>query len=290
MTSHGPPATCPAGPAWPAATAGRLRPLTELPPARLARLRGVLTDIDDTLTASGQITPEALQALHGLSAAGLPVVAITGRPAGWSAQFAMAWPVAAIVAENGAVMLRRQGGRLQVDFVADAATRAADQLRLQACALAVLAQVPGATLATDSAGRLTDIAIDHSEHQRLDAARIHQVVALMHAHGLTATVSSIHINGWIGDHDKASGARWAVQALWREVLQPERWLYVGDSTNDQAMFAWLPLTVGVANIQRFVPQLSAWPAYLTQGERGAGFAEVAQALLAARDGVSDGGK
>ena len=277
-----PPDSIPHAYALPAAASGRLRPLAALPPPQLAALHGVLTDIDDTLTADGAIAPAALDALHQLAAAGVPVVAITGRPAGWSAPLALAWPVAAIVAENGAVLLRRQGGQLQTDFVADAATRAAHQLRLQACAQAVLAQVPGATLAQDSAGRLTDIAIDHSEFAHLDAAQIAQVVAVMRAHGLTATVSSIHINGWIGDHDKPSGARWAVQQALARPWNPAEWVYVGDSTNDQAMFQAMPLTVGVANIARFVPQLQAFPGYVTQAERGDGFAELASALLAAR--------
>jgi len=267
--------------AWPGA-AGRLRPLAELPPSRLARLRGVLTDIDDTLTRDGAIEPAALLALQRLADATVPVIAITGRPAGWSEPFALAWPVAAIVAENGAVMLRRQGAALRIDFVADAAARVDNLRRLQACAQAVLAEVPGTTLAQDSAGRLTDIAIDHSEFAHLDEAQIQRVLAVMLAHGLTATVSSIHINGWIGAHGKPSGARWAVaQALGLPFLA-EDWLYVGDSTNDQAMFEALPLSVGVANIARFLPQLRAFPGFVTSGERGQGFAEVAAALLAAR--------
>lgn len=268
--------------ALPVAAAGRLRPLAELPPARLAALHGVLTDIDDTLTADGAIAPAALASLHRLAGAGVPVIAITGRPAGWSEPFALAWPVAAIVAENGAVMLRRDGPGLRTDFVADAAERAANARRLQACARAVLAQVPGATLAQDSAGRLTDIAVDHSEYAHLGEAQIAAVVAVMRDHGLTATVSSIHINGWIGAHNKPSGARWAVQQTLGRPFDPAEWVYVGDSTNDQAMFAGMPLSVGVANIARFVPQLRAWPGYVTQAERGDGFAELASALLAAR--------
>jgi len=260
----------------------RLRPLANLPPARLAPLRGVLTDIDDTLTMGGVIEPVALAALHDLAAAQVPVIAITGRPAGWSEPFAMAWPVAAIVAENGAVMLRRRGGSLHIDFIADAATRAANTLRLQACARAVLQQVPGAVLAQDSAGRLTDIAVDHSEFSHLPPDRIAQVVALMQLHGLTATVSSIHINGWIGAHGKPSGARWAVTQALALPFVPGDWVYIGDSTNDQAMFECMPLSVGVANIARFVPQLRWLPGYVTPGERGVGFAEVAAALLAAR--------
>jgi hydroxymethylpyrimidine pyrophosphatase-like HAD family hydrolase len=194
----------------------------------------------------------------------------------------MAWPVLAIVAENGAVMLRRDGGTLRRDFTQDPATRAAQLVRLRQCAQAALAEVPAARLARDSAGRLTDIAIDHSEFEHLDAAQIDAVVAVMHAHGLNASVSSIHVNGWLGAHDKASGARWAVELALGEPFDAARWLYVGDSGNDQRMFEQVPLSVAVANIARFVPQLSVLPAYVTPSERGRGFAEVAQLVLAAR--------
>ena len=266
--------------AWPAAADGRMRPLVELPADELKGLHGVLTDIDDTLTRDGAIEPAALAALHALDAAGVPVVAITGRPAGWSEPFALSWPVRAIVAENGGVMLRRDGETLVRSFTVDDSTRAQLFKRLADCAGAVLAEVPGTTLAQDSPGRFTDIAVDHSEFCTLDAGRIAQVVAVMRRHGLTATVSSIHINGWIGEHNKWTAARWAVEAAVGMSFDPQRWLYVGDSTNDQLMFERMPLTVGVANIARFVSQLKAWPAWLTQAERGEGFAELATTLLA----------
>ena len=260
----------------------RLRYWAEVPASDLARLRGVLTDIDDTLTADGVIAPAAVAALQQLTAARIPVIAITGRPAGWSEPFAWQWPVAAIVAENGAVMLRRVGDALVHEYVDDAPTRTANARRLAACAQAVLHEVPGAMLARDSAGRLTDIAVDHSEFSHLDESRIAQVVAVMRRHGLTATVSSIHINGWIGAHSKWSGARWAVRQALGLGFDADEWLYVGDSTNDQLMFERVPLSVGVANIARFVDQLNVLPAYVTQAERGDGFAEVARAVLDAR--------
>ena len=262
----------------------RMQPLAQLPDAALRRVQGLLTDIDDTLTRDGAIEAPALQALHDLAAAGLPVIAVTGRPAGWSEAFAMAWPVVAIVAENGAVMLRRDGGHLRQDFVQDAATRAAHLERLRRCAAELRTAVPQARLARDSAGRLTDIAVDHSEFEHLDAAGIDAELAHMHAHGLQASVSSIHVNGWIGTHDKWSGARWAVQQTQGRPLDAASWLYVGDSANDQRMFEQLPLSVAVANIARFVPQLQVLPAYVTPSERGRGFAELAQRLLRARSG------
>lgn len=262
------------------------RPWPELNPEDARSVLGVLTDIDDTLTTTGAITGEALRALHDLQAAGLPVIAITGRPMGWSEPFARQWPIAAIVAENGAVALFREGNELRVEYAQDAPTREHNARRLREVAARVLREVPGATLAQDSAGRVTDIAIDHSEFTQLEAARIDQVVAVMREEGMTATVSSIHINGWFGEHTKLSGARWIVQRLLNRELDAEhtRWVYVGDSTNDQLMFAHFPLSVGVANLVHFREQLHTWPAYLTVGERGAGFAEVAQALLRSRAG------
>lgn len=260
-------------------------PLSDWPLADRARIHGVLTDIDDTLTTDGAITSDALAALQALRAAGLPVFAITGRPAGWSEPFALAWPVDAIVAENGAVALwRGADGSLQKDWLQDEATRRRNFAQLQSVAQRVLAELPHARLSQDSPGRETDIAIDHSEFAHLHEADIQRVVALMREGGLNATVSSIHINGWVGEHHKLEGARWIVrQRLGRDLdAEQGRWVYVGDSTNDALMFGHFPHSVGVANIDRFWGQLAHLPRYVTQSARGAGFAELAQAVLAAR--------
>ena len=260
------------------------QPLAALSPGRLRAVCGVMTDIDDTLTKDGAIEPAALAALHALAAANVPVIAITGRPLGWSEPFAATWPVRVIVAENGAVALLRNGSQVDVEYAQDAATRASNTLRLRAVAAQVLRQVPGAVLAQDSPGRVTDIAIDHSEFVHLPQPQIEHAVALMRAAGMNATVSSIHINGWFGNHNKWSAARWMVERLFGRELQAEieQWVFVGDSTNDQLMFERFALSVGVANLQRFAAELRWWPAYITVGERGQGFAEVVRALLAAR--------
>jgi hypothetical protein len=256
----------------------------DLPVPRLASTLGVMTDIDDTLTRDGAIEPAALQALYALAEAGVPVVAITGRPLGWSEPFARDWPVHAIVAENGAVALVRERTQLLTEFVQDEPTRATNARRLRAVAERVLREVPGAVLARDSAGRVTDIAIDHSEFTQLPPAAIERVVAVMREAGMNATVSSIHVNGWFGDHTKWSAAQWMLRRLFGRALSAEidRWIYVGDSTNDQLMFQHFPLAVGVANLRRFAAELRVWPAYITQAERGEGFAELANAVLAAR--------
>jgi hypothetical protein len=247
-------------------------------------LAGVLTDIDDTLTRDGAIETEALAALQMLRNAGLPVIAVTGRPAGWSEPFARAWPLLGIVAENGSLRLSSNKSLLEKSYLQDAHTRAANRVQLMQVLAHIERTVPGAKRAQDSAGRETDIAIDHSEFTRLPQSAIDRVVQLMREGGLNATVSSIHINGWIGQHDKWTGAQWAVKELLGRDLAAERahWVYVGDSTNDQIMFQQLPCSVGVANIRRFASALQHRPRYIAQGERGAGFAEVVAAVLAGR--------
>ena len=272
-----------------------MHPLKTWPQQAIRRITGVFTDIDDTLTTDGAITPDALAALGALKAAGLAVIAITGRPVGWSKPFAKSWPVDAIVAENGAVMLQTMNqkgscGRQNMDYVLsksyqqDAATRRTNFARMQQVTQRVLREVPTARLAQDSAGRETDMAIDHSEFTTLPPEHIARVVAIMHSEGMHATVSSIHINGWFGTHNKLEGARWAVRTLLGRDLDAERdaWVFVGDSTNDQLMFEVFSNSVGVANVRRFQAQLVHQPRYITDKERGAGFAEVAQAVLAAR--------
>jgi HAD superfamily hydrolase (TIGR01484 family) len=268
-------------------TPNRMQPLKQWPVASRGALVGVFTDIDDTLTTDGAITPDALAALAALKAAGLQVVAITGRPVGWSEPFAAVWPINAIVAENGAVALMppaHPGEAPSKRYLQDAPTRGANFARMQQVLARIEREIAGARRATDSAGRETDIAIDHSEFQQLDDAQIAAVVALMRSEGMHATVSSIHINGWYGDHDKLVGARWITRVLWGRDLdaEMERWAYVGDSTNDQRMFEAFAHSIGVANVARFVPKLAHLPRYVAQGERGAGFAEVAAAILSAR--------
>lgn len=243
---------------------------------------GVFTDIDDTLTTEGAITPDALQAIADLKTAGLHVVPITGRPVGWSEPFAASWPVDAIVAENGAVGLQHSAAHgLRKLYQQDTATRSANFARMQQVLTRIEQTVPGARRSQDNAGRETDIAIDHSEFTHLPQHAIDEVVRMMQAAGMTATVSSIHINGWFGEHSKLTGARWIVRELWGRDLNAEidRWVYVGDSTNDQVMFEHFPHSVGVANIRRFESQLTHPPRYITQAERGAGFAELASHLL-----------
>jgi HAD superfamily hydrolase (TIGR01484 family) len=266
-------------------------PLSQWPVERRRNIIGVFTDIDDTLTTHGAITPDALQALADLKAAGLHVIPITGRPVGWAEPLVMSWPVDAIVVENGAVafkigmqpayLLPRVLSKL---YQQDAATRMDNLARMAHIAQQVLAQVPGAVLSRDHAGRETDLAFDYQEFENLPPATVQAILAVLAKAGMHTTVSSIHIHGCFGQFDKWLGAQWIVQKLFQRDLVSEldKWVFVGDSGNDQAMFRHFTQSVGVANIRKFESQLTHLPHYITPSERGAGFTEVAMAILRAK--------
>lgn len=272
-------------------------PLSSWSAAERSKIIGVFTDIDDTLTTDGAITSDALAALAQLKAAGLFVIAITGRPVGWCERLAATWPVDAIVAENGAVALvcDRSFDRNDLQppsnipvplsklYQLDTLTRATNQARMQQIGTRVMFQVPGVLTTRDSQGRETDLAFDYNEFARLPPAKVQRVVELLQSYGMHTTVSSIHIHGCFGDFNKWQGANWIVRELLQRdlALEIDRWTFVGDSGNDQAMFEHFTHSVGVANIRRFEAQLAHLPRYITDGERGAGFAEVAATIVRA---------
>jgi HAD superfamily hydrolase (TIGR01484 family) len=262
-------------------------PLSEFPINERRAVRGVLCDIDDTLTTGGRLTAEAYAAMERLEQAGLQVVPITGRPAGWCDPIARMWPVAAVVGENGAFYFRYDRNRrvMKRAFADDSATRAANRERLQAIAAEIVQAVPGSAVAADQHYRETDLAIDYCEDvKRLPREAVDRIVALMQARGLTAKVSSIHVNGWFGAYDKLAATRRLVREEFRSDLDASResYVFVGDSPNDAPMFAFFPHSVGVANIREFAGRLAHEPRYVTSAAGGAGFREVADFLLAAR--------
>jgi len=269
-----------------AGDAGRMRPLTSLPEAARVRVRGVLADIDDTLTTAGALTAEAYGALARLHDAGLIVVPITGRPAGWCDHIARMWPVSGVVGENGALWMRHDpvSRRLVRHFVATDAERAANRARLAGVGAQILAAVPGTALASDQQYREADLAIDYCEDVApLPRADVDRIVALMEAEGMTVKVSSIHVNGWFGSYDKLGMTqRFLAEALAIDLAaERDRFVFVGDSANDAPMFAYFPLSVGVANVRAFLDRIATPPAFVTRGASGAGFVELADLLLRA---------
>jgi HAD superfamily hydrolase (TIGR01484 family) len=245
-------------------------------------VRAVLLDIDDTLTTEGKLTAQAFSVLERLKDAGKLVVPVTGRPAGWCDHIARMWPVDAVVGENGAFYFGFFEKTLVRRFHDDAATRARNRARLEAIAASIVAAVPGCALASDQGYRETDLAIDYREDVEpmpLEAAE--RIAALMRRAGLTAKISSIHVNGWFGRYDKLTMTR----ALFDErfgidlARDNRSTVFVGDSPNDAPLFDFFDRSVGVANVRRFAGGLSQPPKYVTQAGSGAGFAELGNHLL-----------
>ncbi len=270
--------------------AERLRPPETIAAEDARSLVGVLCDIDDTLTVEGRLVPSAFAALDALQRAGLAVIPVTGRPAGWCDHIARAWPVSGVVGENGGLWfwMSAHGAdgppKLQRGFFQSEAERAQNRARLDALAGQILAAVPGTALASDQGYRALDLAIDFCEDvPALPRESIDGIVAAFTAIGATCKVSSIHVNGWFGDFDKLTGFERLTHALGLPA-DPARWAFVGDSANDAPMFGHFPLSVGVANVDAFLDRIPVWPAYRTAEPGGVGFAALAARLLSLRSG------
>jgi HAD superfamily hydrolase (TIGR01484 family) len=238
---------------------------------------GLLFDIDDTLTSRGVLKANAYAALERLQAAGKPCIAVTGRPAGWCDLIARFWPVDAVVGENGAFYMRREGKRLRTVWAGVQPDMTAHRTRLNAIAQRIMSAVPGCALASDQAYRLCDLAIDFCEDvPPLPLAAAQQIAALMTAQGMTAKVSSIHVNGWFGVHDKLSTTLQLLATHYGQDAASalRSWVYIGDSPNDVPMFSAFEHSVGVANVAAFGALLPAKPQYITPSESGAGFVEL----------------
>jgi HAD superfamily hydrolase (TIGR01484 family) len=265
---------------------GFMRPLAECTPAEFEGVKAVLTDIDDTLTTDGRLPAEAYSALERLQRAGLIVIPVTGRPAGWCDLIARLWPVDGVVGENGALYFRCEPGQgMRRVYVKPESERRGDRARLADVAASILASVPGARIAADQLYRESDLAIDFAEDApRLSAHDIDEIVACFERHGATAKVSSIHVNGWYGSYDKLGMTRRLLADAFGLDAERDnaRILFVGDSPNDGPMFGFFRNSVAVANFREFAARTEAHPRWITASPGGAGFAELAEVVLASR--------
>lgn len=262
-----------------------MRPLAELPVEVRRGLRFVLTDIDDTLTAAGRLPSDSLRAMEQLSAAGLQVIPVTGRPAGWCDHIARMWPVDAVVGENGALYFAydHDARQMREGYAKSPEERAADRQKLDQLRARILAEVPGAGIASDQAYRVADLAIDFCEDvPPLAKEEVERIVAIFQEAGATAKISSIHVNGWFGSYDKLSMTRRCLAECFDVDLAAAnaQIVFAGDSPNDQPLFASFEHSVGVANVRDF--DLETPPRWVTRQRSAAGFQELAAAILAAR--------
>ncbi len=261
------------------------RPLSELSAKEARNLKGVFCDIDDTLTWEGRLVPDAFAALARLQSEGLRVIPITGRPAGWVDHIARMWPVDGVVGENGGLWFYMADGALQRRYLQSESERATNRERLDEAAARILADVPGSALASDQAYRALDLAVDFCEDvPALPESSIDAIVSGFKAIGAECKVSSIHVNGWFGDFDKAEGCKRFLAERFGENLDDElsSYAFFGDSANDEPLFARFALSIGVANVRDFLSRMKTGPRYITEKNGGHGFAEGIERILSLR--------
>jgi HAD superfamily hydrolase (TIGR01484 family) len=234
-----------------------------------AGIRFALMDIDDTLTRDGKLPAASYAALWDLKAAGLRVVPVTGRPAGWCDLIAREWPVDGVVGENGALAFWEDGRLLKQEFHPNAVRN--DHSVLERVRVRALAEVQGLRVAKDQFARLFDLALDFAEEEPvLSLGEAERARRIAEEEGAMAKLSSIHVNVWMGAYDKLSMAERFLARRFgsggRDVV------FVGDSPNDEPLFARFPLACAVANIHRYRGLITHEPAFV--GEDFAGIVRV----------------
>lgn len=265
----------------------RMSPIASASTDVWSNVRVILTDIDDTLTTHGRVTADAYTALENLRAAGVLIIPVTGRPAGWCDLIARAWPVDAVVGENGAFYFRYDERRRRMIRVsADSEVeRREKRKRLDALATKILHNVPGSAISADQAYRQADLAIDFCEDvPPLSDAAIAAITDAFKSEGATAKISSIHVNGWFGAYDKLTMTRRLLAEAFSIDIDRHNDLivFVGDSPNDSPMFGHFVKSVGVSNVRTLADRCEWLPAYVTHSPQGHGFAELAATILKSR--------
>lgn len=240
------------------------------------KLKYVFTDIDDTLTLNGKLLPNAYEALWKLKNAGIKVIPVTGRPAGWCEMIVRFWPVEAVIGENGGFYFYFDDKTLKREFVNSKKERKENQEKLKKIEEEVLKTLPHAAIASDQFTRLMDLAVDHCEDiPPLTDSEVNKIVEIFEKHGAHAKISSIHVNGWFGKYDKVSMIKQYISEQMSETFKEvmEKSIFVGDSPNDAPNFEAFKYSIGVSNIKKYLDQIKTPPTFIAKHEGGDGFVE-----------------
>jgi len=278
-----------------------MKPISEMPVEEAADIAYILMDIDDTLTRDGKLLASSYTALWKLKEAGLKVIPVTGRPAGWCDLIAREWPVDGVVGENGALAFWEEpypGEKneansrptpplrlpvLKAEYHPNAVKN--DHPVLEKIKKRALTEFPELRPAKDQFARLFDLALDFAEEDPvLPLSTAQRVKAIAEEEGATAKISSIHVNIWMGSYDKLSMAERFLSRRfgWKPGIEDRKVVFAGDSPNDEPMFKRFPLACAVANIHRYKEFIKHFPAYVATRECGEGFAEIAEVILRAK--------
>jgi len=245
-------------------------------------ISGVFSDLDSTLTDGPKLAPKTYEALWRLKEAGKWLVIVSGRPAGWADCLMRMWPIDAMIFENGAGVITRVDEKLKVHNLAATQDLKQQRATLQRIFEGLKQKIPHLKLASDQPYRLFDYAVDFKEEPPpLSEAEINAVLeALSKEKGITAKLSSIHVNYWCGTHTKVTACEHLLETEGKtRGIAKDQIVFSGDSPNDEPLFAYFPHSVGVANIGPYLDQLKDAPKYVTERHEGRGFQELVDHLL-----------
>ncbi|MDC0964298.1 HAD-IIB family hydrolase [Candidatus Pseudothioglobus singularis] len=261
-----------------------MKNLSTMSSTQLDNIKFILTDIDDTLTTEGRLKSDAYEAMERLSNKGYKVIPVTGRCAGWCDHIARMWPVDGVVGENGAFFFSYDHVNKKMNnlYSQTEEERRENFKLLHEIKDIILRSVSGAAVASDQDYRITDLAIDFAEDvPKLPQHKIDEIVQIAEQNGAVAKISSIHVNCWIGNHNKLSTSLKILKESFglNDTEIQNNAVFIGDSPNDSTMFGFFKNSVGVANVIDLINCIENPPKYIATEFSGDGFIELADLII-----------
>ncbi|PAX53028.1 HAD family hydrolase [Brunnivagina elsteri] len=240
----------------------------------IGEIRLIATDMDGTLTTAGKFTSKLLQTFDDLNNAGIKVLIVTGRSAGWVSGLAHYLPIVGAIAENGG-MYYPSAGETGI-FISPIPDLIKHRQQLATTFAELKAKFPQIQESNDNIFRITDWTFDVAE---LSTSELQIIAHLCENMGWGFTYSTIQCHIKPQRQDKAIALLKVLQEYFPEYSSNEV-VTVGDSPNDESLFdpRYFPLSVGVANVREYVDRLQQKPAYITNAAEGEGFCELAKMI------------
>ena len=261
-----------------------MKSLDQIPDTLRRSLRGIFSDIDDTITTNGMLSAEAYTAIENISKRGIEFIPITGRPAGWCDMIARFWPVKGVIGENGAFFFSYDHKKKKMirRYIQSEKERSEGLKKLKIIKQNILKEVAGCAVSSDQFSRISDLAIDFCEDvPELPIDAVKKIKEIFLRSGATTKISSIHVNSWFGDYNKLEMTR----IFTKEILgieldsNKDKFVFCGDSPNDEPLFHYFPNSCGVANVKNFNSEMKYLPTYVASSKGGKGFVEICSKLL-----------
>jgi HAD superfamily hydrolase (TIGR01484 family) len=248
--------------------------LLNLNQANLSDIHLIASDVDGTLTHNGKFSSDFISTLLDLKSAGIKVLLVTGRSAGWVNALVNYLPVEGAIAENGGLFLQLNGTQ---DLLSSVPNLSRHRILLENTFHHIKQLFPNLHPSADNQFRITDWTFDVND---LSTDDIQSISSQCQQMGWSFTYSNVQCHIKPIHQDKATGLLSVLTNHFSE-LNSQQVLTVGDSPNDEAMFNpdLFPISVGVANVCHYQDKMLHLPKYVTQASEFAGFSELAKLLL-----------